>query len=325
MGKKDKKFLAICLNWNKADLTVQFVQKLVQYDEIDICIIDNNSRNTERDKLVDFTNKLGGKIIEEKHLDSLKIRCNIYLIIRKENDGYAKGNNSGLALSSKLNYEFSLIANNDIDFISDFKSLLSDIECQTIDFDFIAPIVYSPSNRIQSFDYRIQTYSLLIFKFSLLPIYLKHYQSYTRFLLKRNSKMIEVERLPGCFFFAKTRSFKSIDFFDENTFLYGEENIVAIKAKRHQLRSFLIKGHKVLHLHETTTKLIKNKDDIFIQSTIYTAKTYLHKNKFSIFFLKLAYLIYQHFWIAINKKIKNGNEFKNRHCNDSRNSPFFNC
>lgn len=50
-------------------------------------------------------------------------------------------------------------------------------------------------------------------------------------------------------FVIRTEILKSVGYFDERTFLYGEENILALKLKRIGLNNYILLNDKFSHVH----------------------------------------------------------------------------
>ena len=114
-----------------------------------------------------------------------------------------------------------------------------------------------------------------------------------------NNKIVDVDIVSGCFFLIRSDVLKQIDFFDENVFLYYEENILCSKLKQHNLRTVINTDVEVFHNHSVTIdKNIKriNKYKILKNSQMYFEKKYNGANIFEIFLLwltnKITLLIY---------------------------------
>ena len=107
----------------------------------------------------------------------------------------------------------------------------------------------------------------------------KHYESKTSL----------VEVVSGCFFVLKSRTLEKINFLDENTFLYYEENILAKKMK--ELKLYLLVCNDVFIIHNHSVSIDKNlkrikKLKLQKQSQYYFQTTYNHANMIEKFLLK---------------------------------------
>ena len=101
----------------------------------------------------------------------------------------------------------------------------------------------------------------------------------------------EVEVISFCFFLIKSEVLKEINYFDDNTFLYYEENITASKLKRTQYKTLINNNVTIIHDHSISVdKNISyiNKYKILKQSQMYFETNYNHANSIEKFLLKLT-------------------------------------
>ena len=104
---------------------------------------------------------------------------------------------------------------------------------------------------------------------------------------------------------ARLKDFKKIGYFDPNTFLYYEENIIGHKAKDKGLFSYVDTTLSVNHFgSKTVQKNLRKvrKYKAIKKSMFYYEKEYNHLNPIGMFFLKVIYYIslffaYLTFWI----------------------------
>ena len=92
-----------------------------------------------------------------------------------------------------------------------------------------------------------------------------------------NNGVAKVEVIPGCFFIIKADIFEKIGGFDENTFLFNEENILAIKIKELGMTNALSVNDSYIHNHIHVKKNLKQKlksKEIGYNSRRYLASTY---------------------------------------------------
>lgn len=96
------RLVAVILNYNTPELSIKLAKKLGGW-MINTIVVDNNSKDNSRELL-------------KKELDSLD---RVRLLFLKENIGYAKGNNAGIAFAIKYFTEIEYIAiiNPDIEII----------------------------------------------------------------------------------------------------------------------------------------------------------------------------------------------------------------
>ena len=100
----------------------------------------------------------------------------------------------------------------------------------------------------------------------------------------------KVDTVSGCFFMISSKHLEDMGYFDENVFLYYEENIMGIKTKKLGKNIIVANNVDVIHDHsvsiDKSLKRIK-KYDILKTSQEYFEKTYNGANKIELFFLKV--------------------------------------
>ena len=100
-----------------------------------------------------------------------------------------------------------------------------------------------------------------------------------------------VDVVSGCVFLMKASTIRDAGYFDENVFLYYEENIMARKLETLQLKSVLYNDITFVHNHSVSIdKSVKrlNKYKILKKSQAYFEKYYNHANRFERFLLWLT-------------------------------------
>ena len=105
--------------------------------------------------------------------------------------------------------------------------------------------------------------------------------------------IVNVECVYGCFFMIDGKTLESIDYFDENVFLYYEEDILAKKLKNKNLLSKCNCNIQVKHMHNATigsNVSNLNKYKIHANSKFYYESKY-NKARLSMLLFKLFYLI----------------------------------
>lgn len=264
----------IILNYNNFEDTFNCIESIEKYNTapIKIIIVDNGStRLGVADKIVKFLNKriLYGDFL---HLHDEDLSCigpinlPLYTFIEsKINDGYAAGNNKGLNL---LNFDdsvkYTLILNNDILFVEDIIPVLVDFETTHIDAGLISPILYTKD--LQDLDYTCARKNIEFYKdilgnllipFEKIIHYNRNYKNST-YMLKKGivyPPILTIELPSGSCMLISKNKFRQIDFFDSNTFLYYEENILYKKTQGINLKNYLLTNIKCIHLGaQSTTK-----------------------------------------------------------------------
>lgn len=100
----------------------------------------------------------------------------------------------------------------------------------------------------------------------------------------------KVDTVSGCFFMITSKHLEDMNYFDENVFLYYEENIMGVKTKKLKKNIIVCNNIDVIHDHsvsiDKSLKRIK-KYDALKTSQEYFEKTYNNASKLELFFLKI--------------------------------------
>ncbi len=262
----------VILNYNDSENTSLILDDIKNYKCLDyIVVVDNHSTDDSITKLEKYQNN------------------KIKIISTPENKGFASGNNFGMKyLIEEYGVDNIIISNPDIIVKEkDIEKLLDDISDANV--SVVAPVVKEPLSisrgwRLPNF------FSLLISNFpyfhrlekNILGYPEKHYET----------KLSRVEVVKGCFFIIKSSVVKKINYFDENTFLYYEENILAQKLKEHHLKTYVDNEVVVIHaLSKSVNKSLVSIDKFKLlkQSQFYYEKNILKLNIFELLILRLTY------------------------------------
>lgn len=245
----------VILNYNSYELVKKLCNNLEKVFGIyKIVIVDNNS--------------LDSSVKELKKIESNKI----ILLKSNENKGYASGNNLGIKFITKKYPEIEniCILNPDVE-ITDFNLFLRLKE--ELDKDktlgIISPFMLMNGEKNQE----LASWKMpekLDNIFLTLGLTAKLYK---KFCSKK-------EVIPGSFLYFDVETIKEINYFDENTFLYFEENILCQKLKKIGKKMKIIDDISYNHNHEHKVKTLKNKiyhNKILFESIIYYEKNYNKK------------------------------------------------
>lgn len=262
----------IILNYNDYKTTIKLIQSIKDYKSIDlIVIVDNCSTDNSYQKLHEYIND---KII---------------LIKSDKNGGYAYGNNFGIRyLIENYGCDTIFISNPDVEFEEDlvieiknqFKNNSKYSVLSGVMHDINGELVKAPYWNIPSY-----TYDLLDYFFIGRRINRKE------FIVDYKQDIMEVEVIPGSFLAVKSNVIKDVGYYDESTFLYCEENILARKLKDKGYKSGIITGISYKHIHSVSIKKTYKKIDtikIFYTSKLYYNKEYNKIGKFREMVLRIA-------------------------------------
>jgi GT2 family glycosyltransferase len=288
--------LVIILNWNNSQLTINLAESIVQIERREspiVLIVDNNSKENEKKILRDFVQKKGFDEITEKQTDSYRVIGHTVLFL-DDNYGYAKGNNFGLKLAATNGYRFVLISNNDIELREPVLGKLIKTLDASEKYALVGPKIIDrygtqegPFKRPGMF---YQFWYLLFYPI-LLPI-----SKILGISIKTNTRY--PYRLPGSFLLFKTNRISDIGFFDENTFLYAEELIIAEKFRKLGYETVFDPEVSVTHYHEASTKKIdrKKRFEYHLRSDLYYFSEYRNYSKTKLALMKFARKAYFYLW-----------------------------
>lgn len=265
----------VILNYNDSENTCLILEDIKNYKILDIIIVvDNKSTDNSLKKL--------------KKYESKKIK----IVEAKENRGYAAGNNIGIKyLIEHFDVDNIIISNPDIIVSEDnIKKLVSDLENPNI--SVVAPNIKEPLSISRG--WKLPTF------LSELVANIPYFRRYEMSILSYPNKeyednLTEVEVVKGCFFIIKKEALKSIDYFDENTFLYYEEIIMGKKLKEKGYKTYVDNQVTVVHaLSQSVDKSVNRmkKFKILKESQYYYEKYINQMNIFKLLILRIFYYIY---------------------------------
>ncbi len=261
----------VILNYNDVANTLKMVQQISSYQTLSkIVVVDNCSTES---------------ILELRALESEKV----VLLEAKENLGYGAGNNIGLRYLEGL-CDLVFISNPDI-LVSEsaIEGMIATMQKNNI--SFLGPSIKECGKIIRGWklpSYWVEVLSTINFW----GRYARRLQCYKDDYYKED--IVPVEVIHGCFFLARMKDFKKLEYFDENTFLYYEENIIGKKAKNMGQVIYVCTTHFVTHaLSLSVDKSLKKikKYKILKKSMFYYEKQYNHRSFLALFFLRLVYSI----------------------------------
>lgn len=259
----------IVLNYNSGNDTVFCVKKIASFQKnYHIIVVDNCSTD---DSLTAINNEL-------------KDTKNVDIVISKENKGYSAGNNLGIKYAV-AHYKIDVIGILNPDVIipnSDvIENIIFALESDS-SYAVAAGVAITAANEfnINNSCWDIPSSRELVRDHFLL----NHRKQKTRNLKLLGANFTETECVAGCFFFVKADYFKNLGYFDENVFLYNEENILGIKCKKAGykeivvLDQFYIHNHKYHKAQNISFKQKVNTTKKGFNSRLYLCKKYYKKS-----------------------------------------------
>ncbi len=264
----------VIVNYNDSDNTIKLIKSVSAFKVIkSIVVVDNNSYTSELNKL---------KKLKEKKLT---------IIENDNNYGYAYALNIGAKyINETIQDALICLSNTDIH-VANEKVLIS--MANNIKNDVVCVMPKVKENN--SFKYGWKLTSALSDLKANIPLinrlFRKNIIDYPEEYFKDNR---EVDVIYGCFFMIKGSTLEEIGYFDDKTFLYFEEYILARKLKSRNLKSIVDTSVFVEHIHNAVIGnniSIRNKYKIYKKSQFYYEKKYNKANIFEMTLFRLFYLI----------------------------------
>lgn len=274
------KNVVVILNYNDAQATIQLVESIANYSSINgIVIVDNCSSDNSYD------------LLKKKYEDSLLIS----VLKTGYNGGYAYGNNWGCDYAiDKLGADVITISNPDIFFSNDVMTKMlqaldrNDVAC-------VSAICHCDNNLKSPSAWKLPKYKdCLIEDFIVLRKIIGNRLAYSDNYINR-SQYVNADVLSGAFFSIKASVFEECRGFDEDTFLYYEENILGYKVKELGMTNLLITDEYYTHVGSASiSKNVKKETQKFKylhdSKRIYMKK-YLHCKNIMLLFEFICYKV----------------------------------
>ncbi|HPT59922.1 MAG TPA: glycosyltransferase family 2 protein [Fervidobacterium sp.] len=278
-------FFFVVLNYIDYEMTTRAVQNIVKsvtgYQNYGVLIVDNCSPNGSYE------------VLKERFVDI----DNVFVIKNEKNEGYAKGNNFGAKYIERRfrNCKYIAIMNPDVEFFERTNlgkivdKLNSDPQLASL-----SPVhLFNGKLDPRRIAWKTQKGFGDVFLTFSITSRMFHRMEYRDFKIEPN-KLSYVEALPGSFFVIKMEPFKQIGYFDENTFLYYEEVILAKKLMNAgykqavDFESFFIHNHEERNRPTISYRIRHSK--YLLLSRVYYNLTY--NKPFGPFVAVLLYILY---------------------------------
>lgn len=261
----------VIINYNDYKTTIELLNNIKNYKCLDsIVVVDNHSTDNSIKYLKEYENK------------------KISVLEASENKGYASGLNIGAKYLNEKYKKCNIIFSNSDIIISkeeDLKKLSDDIN------DSIA--VVGPTiveNRKLNRGWKMPTIKEEI-KFNL-PLISRKYRKDN--LYKDDYYQGDISKVgvvSGCIFCVSGEALKKVDYFDEATFLYYEEQILAKKLEKINLYEAVDNNVVVIHNHSVTIdknvnkinkyKILKTSQEYFVKEYLNATDNELKKLNFT--------------------------------------------
>lgn len=234
----EKKIPIVVLNYNDYDTAADFLEHFEEEgfkDILQLIFVDNASTDDSYKRICKKFSKLG-----------------IFLQSRS-NRGYAAGNNVGLRYAYKhLDFDAIIISNPDVTFDRNAIESLYTVLKKYENVKIVSATMLDESGNKQVSAWKLpsfarETFSSLFLVNHIFKLDKKLYSDE-----ELDHIMSKVDVVNGSFFMADAEAFRRANLFDESTFLYCEENILASKLKNMGYSEAIVNDISYTHKHNAT-------------------------------------------------------------------------
>lgn len=262
----------VIVNYNDYESTFKLVENIKKYKIIEkIVIVDNNSREEEKEKL---------RTIKHKK---------VKIIENSENKGYSYAINIGAKYLISLYGKCNIIVSNSDVIIKEEKNIKELLKTLlNKDVAVSSPVIFENGRLNRGWRLTSPKQDILMMLPKVYSFFEKKYRYYKEEHYKDKTSTVDV--VSGCFFLIKSTVLEKIGFLDENVFLYYEENILATKLKQLGLKSVINNEVVIIHNHSVTIdKNIKRKNKLKVlrNSQFYYEEKYNGASKFELLIMKM--------------------------------------
>ena len=241
----------VIVNYNDFETTKRLIENIKDYKCLkQIVVVDNNSTDNSFEQLKEF-------------------ESNRITIIKNSSRHFSSGLNVGAKCLIKKVGDCNIIFSNSDVIIKgeeDLERLSSDIKGDTV---VVGPTIWEHGELNRGWRLPTTNWEILFN----LP-FISRYFKKVRLLYKENHYEKDtsiVDVVSGCFFMVNSKFLEEVDFFDETTFLYYEEQIFASKVKQAKKLECVDNKVRIIHDHSVSVdksikKIGKHRKDISVKS-----------------------------------------------------------
>jgi len=291
------KIAIIILNWNQPQLTISTIESFLkikhQNFSCQIVVVDNGSTDNSILKI-------------KKFIHSLEIgNWKLEIIQNKENLGYSGGNNLGIKYALKNNFDYVLVANNDIRVNPNFLQILIN-EIKINPKQILAPKIYFEKgyefhkNRYKSSELGKVIWAMggkidwgNVYGSNIAIDNVDHGQF--------DNNLQTPDFISGCCLLTSMELFKDVGLFDKKYYLYLEDIDLSVRASKSGYTLKIIPNSIIWHINSGTAIAASNIQDYFITRNrlLFAYKYAPLKTKLAIFRESIKHLLFGRPWQKI--------------------------
>lgn len=230
----------VVLNYNNSSETISFLDGLGSIRALDaIQVVDNCSTDGSGEQLQRYSETSTDARLRFSQTSS--------------NSGYGCGNNYGAReLIASNDVDYLIISNPDVLFDESVVLGMASFLTEKSSYAAVAPVMKKPTGEICQSGWKLPTRGLFLadVRRCFLPVLPDPYDYGIKW--EEAEEPVQVEVLPGSLFMIRTGVFESIGGFDEDTFLYGEENLLFAKVRQLGYSCAVLPRLSYVHAHGTS-------------------------------------------------------------------------
>lgn len=288
------KTAVIILEYNNSEDTINCIESVLQYNSspIRLIVVDNGSSNRAAVSALEdyFAERFAGDWLTLHDSDIPPARLPYLTFLESgTNDGYAGGNNKGLALAdADPDIDAVLILNSDILFVEDVIPALR-VALARPDAAIVSPVLFRKGLAEADGNCARRSLSANEVVWMLFPYPYDAFRIGRRRRLRFNhhSGLMPIELPSGSCMLLRKDMFRRLGWFDPSTFLYFEEDILFEKVKSLGLSNYLVTDVRCIHLGATTTKSSSSR---FVVGCAYSSAAYYLEKYKSASYIQLSLL-----------------------------------
>lgn len=273
------KVAVIVVNYNDVEDTLNYVKKITEYEIINRIIVVDNMSTTS-----DALKKL--KVLESEKVD---------VISSERNGGYSYGNNFGIKYleEKKEVYDYYIISNPDIEISENaIEKCIQELE-ENEKTAVVAPRMLNGEGKIiRRSAWRFRTFGRDVVHSSriLEILFYKTLRAGEYGEEDYKNPRLKVDCISGAFFVIRKKVYDEINGFDDNVFLFYEEDILAKKLLEKQYDTICLSNFNFKHYESQTIgktfSYYKKIKELYV-SKMYYHNTYTKINKIQVLIFKL--------------------------------------
>ena len=269
------KVAVIVVNYNDETDTLKYVNAISSYNCINKIVVVDNKSTTK------------GAFETLSGLKNEKVD----VIQAEKNGGYNYGNNYGIRHLEEdgEEYDYYIVSNPDIEVSEEAIKKSLDVLENDSKLAVAAPRMYNKNDKpIRRCSWKVRTFWRdVIHSTRLLElVFYKGLRNgeYSEEDYKKD--VLEVEAISGAFFIIKAKILKEIDYFDENVFLFYEEDILSKRLMGKGYKTASVNSEKFIHYESQTIGKTFSYFTKMIQ--LFKSKIYYHRIYGKINILQVA-------------------------------------